>query len=171
MQLNEDELQTLFERLDDAELLGRWASIMTDMNSRGIVRSDNNPIGDYCEFLVAAHYGVTPEGNSTAGYDVQTPDGELIQVKGRRLRRDGRKPPHFGAVRNLDDLDRPPFDHLIGLLLNRDFGVAEAWKIPIERVRHHATYRPHTNSWALPTINQAMRDDPLIEQVDLRRAP
>lgn len=114
--------------------------------------------------------GVKPEGNSNAGYDVKTPDGELVQVKGRRLRPDGRKPPHFSGVRKLDE-EPPPFDHLIGLILNRDFSVAEAWRIPVERVRHHAVYRAHTNSWSLRTISVAMRGDPAIERIDLRHAP
>lgn len=170
MRLEDDDLQTLFGRLDDGELLGLWASLMAELNRRGVVRSDNNPIGDYCEFLVAAHYEVEPEGNSNAGYDVKTRQGERIQVKGRRLRPDGRKPPHFSGVRNLDAA-RPPFDSLIGLLLNRDFSVAEAWKIPVDRVRDHAVYRAHTNSWSLRTISQAMRDDPAIEQIELRHAP
>jgi hypothetical protein len=170
MTLSDDELRALFARLEDGELLGLWANLMTELNERGVIRSDNNPIGDYCEFLVAAHYGVTPEGNSNAGHDVTAPDGSKIQVKGRRIRPDGRKPPHFSGVRNLDD-EPPPFDFLIGLLLNRDFSVAEAWQLPVERVRHYATYRVHTNSWSLRTISGAMREDPEIKQIELRPAP
>jgi hypothetical protein len=170
MSVTHDEQRDLLDRLDDPGVLALWVSVMNEMRRRGMVRSDNNPIGDYCEFLVAAHFGVTPEDNSNAGYDLTTEDGERIQVKCRRLRVDGRKPPHFGAVRNLD-AEPPPFDHVIGVILNRDFGVAEAWRIPIDRVRHYATYRGYTNSWALPTINQAMRDDPSIEQIELRHAP
>jgi hypothetical protein len=63
-----------------------------------VIRSDNNPIGDYCEFLVAAHYGVTPERSSNAGHDVTASDGSKIQVKGRRIRPDGRTPPHFSGA-------------------------------------------------------------------------
>src|SRR6266545_3260578 len=92
MGISQDELRSLFARLDDAELLRLWASLMTELNRREVIRSDNNPIGDYCEFLVAAHYGVTPEGNSNAGHDVTAPDGSKIQVNGRRIRPDGRKP-------------------------------------------------------------------------------
>jgi hypothetical protein len=44
---------------------------------------------------------MTPEGNSNAARDVTTPDGVKIQVKGRRVRPEGRKPPHFSGVRNL----------------------------------------------------------------------
>jgi hypothetical protein len=101
MGLSDGELSELFGGVDDGELLGLWASLMAELNRRGVIRSDNNPIGNYCGFFVAAHYGVTREGNSNAGHDVTTPDGVKIQVKGRRVRPDGPKPPHFSGVRNL----------------------------------------------------------------------
>ncbi len=125
MPFSDDEFRDLFARLTNAELLELWAAVMAEMNARGMVRSDNNPIGDYCEFLVAAHFGVAPEGNSNAGYDVVGPDGTKVQVKGRRLNVRGKKPPHFSGVRKLDE-EPPRFDFLIGLILNRDFTVAEA---------------------------------------------
>jgi hypothetical protein len=168
--LSDDELHALFARLNNGELLGLWANVMSELNKRGVIRSDNNPIGDYCEFLVAAHYEVEPEGNSNAGHDVVTPTGLKIQVKGRRVASTGKIPPHFSGIRNLGD-DPAPFDVLIGLLLNRDFSVREAWEIPVERVRHYAVYREHTNSWSLRTIRGAMRDDPEIKQIQLRNAP
>jgi hypothetical protein len=65
VRLEDDELQTLFGRLDDGALLGLWASLMAELNRRGVVRSDNNPIGDYCEFLVAAHYEVNRRATRT----------------------------------------------------------------------------------------------------------
>jgi hypothetical protein len=168
--LSEDELRELFARLSDGELLALWANLMGELNDRGVIRSDNNPIGDYCEFLVAAHFEVEPEGNSNAGYDVITPEGTRVQVKGRRIGSRGKIPPHFSGIRNLDD-EPAPFDLLIGLLLNRDFSVAEAWEMPIERVRHYAVYRPHTNSWSLKTVRGAMRVDPEIKRLELRKAP
>lgn len=167
MALSDDDLGQLFARLNDFELLGLWAGLMTELNARGVVRSDNNPIGDYCEFLVAAHYGVKPEGNSKAGHDVTTPGGSRIQVKGRRVRADGGMPRHFSGVRNLDD-EPPPFDYLVGLILNRDFSVHEAWRLPVERVRCYATYHKHTNSWLLPTIHGAMLGDPQVKRLELR---
>ncbi|MHB9150981.1 MAG: DUF6998 domain-containing protein [Thermoleophilia bacterium] len=170
MALSDDDLRELFARFNDFELLGLWARLMAELNGRGVIRSDNNPMGDYCEFLVAAHYGVKPEGNSNAGYDVTTPDGIKIQVKGRRVRADGGTPAYFSGVRNLSD-EPPPFDFLVGLILNRDFSVREAWQLPVERVRHYATYRKHTNSWSLPTIRGAMLEDPEVKRLELRLAP
>ena len=98
------------------------------------------------------------------------PDDTKVQVKDRRIGTSGKTPPHFSGIRKLDE-EPPPFDVLIGLLLNRDFSVREAWEIPIERVRHYAVYREHTNSWSLKTIRGAMRDDPEIKQIELRNAP
>jgi hypothetical protein len=168
--LTDPELAALFARLSNGELLGLWASLMAELNERGVIRSDNSPMGDYCEFLVAAHFEVEPEGNSNAGHDVVTPEGLKIQVKGRRVASSGKIPPHFSGIRNLND-EPAPFDVLIGLLINRDFSVREAWEIPLERVRHYAIYRQHTNSWALRTIRGAMRDDPQIKRIELRNAP
>lgn len=167
--LSDDDLRDLFARLNDFELLGLWARLMTELNGRGVIRSDNNPIGDYCEFQVAAHYGVKPAGNSNAGHDLTSPDGSRIQVKGRRRRADSCKPPYFSGARNLSD-EPPPFDFLIGLILNRDFSVHEAWQLPVERVRHYATYRKHTNSWSLPTIRGAMLEDPQVRRIELQVA-
>lgn len=170
MPVSDEELRALFGRLGNGELLALWAGLMKELNDRGVVRSDNNPIGDYCEFLVAAHFEVEPEGNSNAGYDVKTAQGVRVQVKGRRISASGKVPPHFSGIRNLDE-EPPPFDVLIGLLLNRDFSVRECWEIPVDRVRHYAVYRQHTNSWSLKTIRGEMRNDSEIRRIELRHAP
>ncbi|MEX2210694.1 MAG: hypothetical protein WD689_02895 [Gaiellaceae bacterium] len=170
MPISDDQLRALFDTLDKRELLGLWASLMSELNERGVIRSENNPIGDYCEFLVAAHYEVEPETSSRAGYDVKTPDGERLQVKGRRVGQTGKLPPHYSAIRNLDD-DPPPFDFVIALLMKRDFSIREAWKLPVSAVRRHARYRSHINGWQLPVVKGSMLDDPEIERFELRVEP
>jgi hypothetical protein len=171
MALSDEELRDLFVRHSNGELLALWASVMAELNERGVIRSDNNPIGDYCEFLVAAHYEVEPEAGSTKGFDVRTPDGTRLQVKGRRLRPDGKMPPIYSAIRNLDPDGEAPFDFVIALHLNRNFTVHEAWQISLDAVRRHASYRQHTNSWALKTVRSTMLDDPGITKFELRHAP
>ena len=79
MGLSDDELRALFARLGNGELLGLWASVMAELNERGVIRSDNNPIGDYCDFLVAAHE-VGPRATRTRANDVMTPDALKIRV-------------------------------------------------------------------------------------------
>jgi hypothetical protein len=39
--------------LKDGELLLAYARLMEELRSRGIVRSSNNPVADFTEFLVA----------------------------------------------------------------------------------------------------------------------
>jgi hypothetical protein len=56
-----------FADLDETALLRLWSRVMTELHDRRVVRSSNNPVGDYCEELVTAHYGVEPVGGSNAG--------------------------------------------------------------------------------------------------------
>ena len=39
MRLSDNELSDLFGRLDDGELLGLWASLMAELNRRGVIRA------------------------------------------------------------------------------------------------------------------------------------
>lgn len=161
------QFREIFQPLDNGELLGLWSALMSELRERGVIRSGNNPIGDYCEFLVAAHYQVEPEAGSTAGHDLVTADGVRVQVKARRLTQDGKLPPHYSTMRNLDS-EPPPFDVLVALILNLDFSVRDAWEVSIDAVRRHACYRAHVNGWVLPTIRGVMFDDPEIKPLELR---
>src|SRR4051794_24616043 len=66
------------------QLLADWAAVMRELRVRDVVRTNNNPVGDIAEAIVAAHYGGERGGFSQAGWDVKTPDGERIQVKSMR---------------------------------------------------------------------------------------
>lgn len=160
------EFGEIFQPLENGKLLALWAELMSELRERGVIRSGNNPIGDYCEFLVAAHYQVEPEAGSTAGHDLVTQEGVRVQVKARRLTRAGKLPPHYSTMRNLDS-EPPPFDVLVALILNSDFSVRDAWELSIDAVRRHARYRAHVNGWVLPTVRGAMLDDPEITRLEL----
>ena len=92
---------------------------MRELRRRGAIRSENNPTGDLAEALVAEFYGVEPEANSTAGYDLKLFDGTRVRVKGRR-RTAHSKPSHYGLMRKLD---RGPFDVLVVVNLDEEFAV------------------------------------------------
>ncbi len=38
------------------ELLGDWAAIMRELRERDVIRTNNNPVGDIAEAIVADHY-------------------------------------------------------------------------------------------------------------------
>jgi uncharacterized protein DUF6998 len=151
------------ERRSTARLLREWAAIMRELRRRGEIRSENNPTGDLAEALVASHYRVDLEPNSTAGYDLCLPNGKRIQVKGRR-RTLRSNPSHYGALRNLDE---DPFDDLVVVLLDEDFHVESCHRMSIDVVRELCSYSAHTNAWRLPLIKGARESHSGVHRIDL----
>jgi hypothetical protein len=123
------ELPELTGYTDDGELLRLWARVMSALHDRGVIRSANNPVGDLCDGLVAKHFGVAVETQSTKGYDVFV-DGVRYQVKGRRTTPRS-KPSHYSPIRNIDAHE---FDFVLAVHLDEDFEVTDAWKSPITRL-------------------------------------
>jgi hypothetical protein len=56
-------------------LLELFGQILEELRQRGVVRSSNNPICDYAEWLVARSMGLSLESNSQKGYDATDPNG------------------------------------------------------------------------------------------------
>jgi hypothetical protein len=151
--------------LTDQGLFGLWAEAMTEMRRRDLIRSSNNPTGDYAEVLVARVLGVEPVGGPERGYDVISPPGVRIQVKSRRAAADGRVRGRFTPIR---DIDAHRFDELVAIVFNHDFTVREAWRMPWAAVSEHAVFVPHVRGSVLPMINATMRQDPRISPFSLR---
>lgn len=151
------------DALSPAELLRAWADVMRRLRDLGVVRSGNNPVGDICEGLVAAHYGVTPETNSRAGYDVLTPDKRRVQVKGRRTTPTS-KPTHYSFIR---DLPAKPFDELVAVHLDENFEVTAAYRMSWETVSRLSTYIERVNGWRLPLIRGPLASVDGVEPIDL----
>jgi hypothetical protein len=145
---------------DDAELLALWSSIMSELLSRGVLRSSNNPTGDYAEHLVASKLELTLQPNSTSGYDAVASDGTRFQIKGRRLM-------SFNASRQLGvlrNLDQDGFDYLVVVVFGPNFEVQEMWQFPIDLVREHAIFRKHVNGSILHA-RRALLSDPRAMQL------
>ena len=125
------------------ELLKLYTELMTELRSRGVVRTSNGPGADVAEGLVAKALSLTLNAASTAGYDGIDPNGRKIEVKCRRLTRhnDSRQ---LSAIRNLESAH---FDLLAGVLFNEDFSVMKAALIPFQVVKDHAVFVKHTNGW------------------------
>ncbi len=70
--------------LSDANLLALWADAMTELKSRGVIRSANNPVADYAERLVAERLALTLMTGSNPGYDAVGPGKTRYQIKARR---------------------------------------------------------------------------------------
>lgn len=151
------------KRRSTKRLLGDWAAIMRELRCREAIRSENNPTGDLAEALVAEHFGVELEPNSTKGFDLRLPDGTRIQVKGRR-RTLRSKPSHYGQMRNLD---KDPFDDLVVVLFDEEFEVESCHRMPIAVVLRLARYSSHTNAWRLPLIKGARAEEDGVSPIAL----
>lgn len=144
--------------LEIKELLQLQAAITSELKDRDVVRTQNNPLGDYTEWLVAKAMGLELAANSKAGYDGIDSDGIRIQIKGRRITSKN-KSRQLSAVRNYDKKD---FDALAGVIFDENFDIIDAVLVPYETVGKYASYREHVNAHIL-FIKEPLLSDPTVK--------
>ncbi len=135
-------------------LLRLQASITDELKDRKVVRTKNNPLGDYTEWLVGKALELELQPNSKAGYDGIDRNGVRVQIKGRRVTPDN-KSRQLSAIRKYDEKD---FDELAAVIYDENFDVVEAVLIPHEVVGEYASYREHVNAHILILKGPIMRD-------------
>ena len=141
------------------ELLADFAAIMRTLRERGVVRTNNNPIGDIAEAIVAEHYGGERGSFSQSGWDVLLPDGERLQVKA--LRRTGAR-----GRRNLSPIRDSDYDAVIVVIFDEDFRVIEGLRIEratVEALFHH---RPYVNGRII-TVTEKLRAHADVRRIQL----
>ncbi|SRR5258706_6250465 len=141
------------ENLATIELMRGYAAILDELRKRGVVRTNNAPIGDYTEHLVAKTLGLTLENNSRAGYDAVDLSGIRYQIKSRKISK-SHPTMQLGAIRNLE---AHSFDFLIAVLFQADFSIMDVVKIPYEIVGIYGVYREYTNSHSLHLREEIMK--------------
>jgi hypothetical protein len=144
------------------ELLGDWAAVMRALRERGVIRTNNNPVGDIAEFIVAAHVQGERSGSSQAGWDVKAPNGDLIQVKGARQTADNNRS-KLGAIR------KDEYHYVIAVIFDEEFRVTEALRIPRDVVEELYPITEHTNAIEI-RLTKGLRADPRVESFDLSDA-
>lgn len=146
------------KELSPKQLLQLQANATNELRRREIVRTQNNPLGDYTEWLVAKNLNLDLANNSKAGYDAIDGNGVKIQIKGRRVTPKN-KSTQLSAIRNLQGHD---FDDLIAVIYDEDFNIAEAVSIPHNVVSEYAAYRGHVNAHIL-YIKEPLLSDPRVK--------
>ncbi|HUT56807.1 MAG TPA: hypothetical protein VNA25_02905 [Phycisphaerae bacterium] len=136
------------------DLLRLYKSVLLQLEQRKILTTKDSPIGGYGEWLVQQAFGGERQGNSNKSVDVITPERVRLQVKTRWLavEHDSRQ---LSAIRNLEN---EGFDYMVAVLLDKDFGVAEAYQIPHSAVKRLASRAQHTNSYRLVLTPRVCRD-------------
>ncbi len=124
------------------ELLRLHASVLEALRARELVRTSNNPVADYAEFLVCRALGLVSQPNSTKGFDAEDPvTGERYEIKARRGTIHN-KPTRFSPLR---DFDSQHFEYLVAVLFAPDFSVARAVKVPWGSIERCSSHNAHVN--------------------------
>jgi hypothetical protein len=134
-----------FTTLTETELLQTHARVIDELLRRGVVRTGNNPLGDFTEWLVCDRLGLVRQPNSRASYDGIDAAGIRYQIKGRRSRRPAGDV-QLSVIRNLE---HSAFEYLIAVVFHSDYTIRFAAKIPHAVVSELATYRRHVNGHVL----------------------
>lgn len=136
------------------ELLNLHASVLDELKHRGVLRTKNNPVGDYAEWLIASALGLSLAKNSSAGHDAESAEGKRVQIKSRRITASNRSR-QLGVIRNLD---QSPFDELVAVLFNERYDVVEAYSIPCSVIPEYSKYRSHVNGHVLHARGPLLQD-------------
>src|SRR5215469_10108874 len=129
----------------ESGLFSLYRAIMSELKSRGVIRTENAPAGDYAEYLVATALGGQLAPNSEKAWDVLGSDGEKLQVKARVVS-DPAKPGQL----QLSPFRSFGFDSAVVVLLSAtDYAVSQASKVPRHVVESAAVYRQHVNGKVL----------------------
>lgn len=123
------------------DLLNTHSAVLDELRRRGIVRSANNPTGDYAEWLVSSKLGLTLAGNSVKGFDATDAGHIRYQIKARRVHAHNVST-QLSPVRNLAGND---FDFLIAVVFDSAWNVNLAAKFTHKAVQKLAIYRQHVN--------------------------
>lgn len=122
------------------QLLERYAGILAELRLRGLVRTNNAPIGDLAEYCAAIVYDGLLAPKSEKSYDLVAQDGRKVQVKVRVIRSDTSPSAVFSPIRSFG------FDVGAFLLIDGDRGgVLAARELTAEDVQHAGKHRAHTN--------------------------
>lgn len=142
-------------------LLADWAAIMRELRAREIIRTNNNPVGDIAEAVVAGHYGGERGSFIQAGWDVLLPSGERLQVKA--LRETG------ASRRNLSPIRDADYDAVIVVIFDEDFRMTEGLRIERATVENLFPHRDRVNGRII-TVTQKLRAHPDVAIVELSDA-
>ncbi len=142
------------------ELLQLTGKIIDELSAREIIRTSNNPVSGYTEWLVSQRLGLTLCGNSEKGFDATDKSGVKYEIKARRVT-PSNKSRQLSAIRHLDG---EHFDFLIAVVFDKTFDVILALKIPRSVVVAKSSYVKSTNSYKLEA-KDSLKNEPGVEDV------
>ena len=73
--------------MSELDLLQAHSAVITELICRKVVKTRNNPIGDYTEWLVRRKLNLEEQPNNPKSFDARDRNGTRYQIKGRTLSR------------------------------------------------------------------------------------
>lgn len=150
-----DDILRSLGNLNISEIRRLHSSTIDELKLRGIVRTKNNPVGGYTEWLVAKALDLNLQPNSNHGYDGETQDGIKVEIKGRRVTTNNPSR-QLSAIRNYAD---KKFDRLAVVIFDEHYDVDEAVLIPHKVIKYYAKHRKHTNAHILTLDRRVVMDE------------
>lgn len=134
------------------KLLQEYSFIMSKLRNAGVLRSGNNPVADYAEYLVAKKLGLKLTPNSNKSFDAIDSKTKIkYQIKSRRNTGFSNSR-QLGVIRSLD------FDFIIAVIFKENFEVSEVYKIPKKIVQKYAKFSKHQNGFILILFGAILKD-------------
>lgn len=143
-------------------LLNNYSKIIDALIARGVLRTRNNPVSDYAEWLFSQALQLKLMNNSSKGYDALDKSGKVTyQIKTRRIATEDGTPGVLGVIRGLE---KRPFHYLGVVFFNNDFTVRHAYIVPHSIVTKYAYPNKHQNGHVL-RWNSAIAAEPRVKDV------
>ncbi len=152
------------ECLSTSELLSSYRAVLAELRRREIVRTGNAPTGDYAETLVKVAFKGELAPNSEKSWDIQTPDGQKLQVKSRLL-----DDPRRTKQRQLSPIRSWEFDSLVIILFDSTYAVWRAVKIPAGLIRGTGTQSDWVNGELIVARDSLLNHEQALELTLLLR--
>ncbi len=141
------------------ELLQFHSDAIAELRRRGVVRTKDNPIGGYAEWLVCKRLGLEQvQGVAQKSFDACDSNGKRYQIKGRRSEANSVA---FSPNRKLD---QHGFDFLIAVIFHENYSVRLAVKVPYAEVCKVARYARWVNGH-VPRLTNSSVDLAGVEDI------
>ena len=143
------------------ENLRLFKEVLQHLKLKEVLRSNNNPTGDYAEWLSSRVFNLDLAVGSEKGFDaIGITDGKKYQIKGRR----SDKPNNSVSLSVIRGIEEKRLDFLLAIVFDAQFTVVRAYKIPHVVVEKRGKYKEYVNGVIL-SLNTELSSDPGVEDV------
>ncbi len=147
-------MATSLEKKSTITLLKQYAELMAILRERKVLRTGNNPVADYAEYVVAKRLKLRLASPSQKSFDAISMKGKKYQIKCRRVTTHSSSL-QLGVIRNLKDSQ---FHFLIAVVFNEDFSVRRMYQIPRSAIRKYGRFSKHQNGHILSLSGPIQKD-------------